>query len=197
MARYTNLRAVVIPRVAGLRYARVEQRINRTITQRIRGLLLSQGYGRPGVSVWTEQQITLNDQGVLSLWYDVYAYPERAAHGLTVRTSFNFSLLTGRLYRLSDLFLPTSDYIARLSAIIKQQIEQQGIPLIKEFQQISPNESFFMTREELVIYFQTYQYTPYYVGIPEFRIPYTEIAGLLSPQGPAYRFLPGQPANNQ
>jgi hypothetical protein len=127
---------------------------------------------------------------VFSLWYDVYSYQELAAHGLTVRNSMNFNLLTGRMYRLADLFKPSSDYIGVLSNIIKQQIEQQGIPLIKEFQQIRPNEGFYMTREALVIYFQTYEYTPYYVGIPEFRVPYQTLADILAQQGPAYRFLP-------
>lgn len=190
MASYSNVRAIPIPRLYGLRSSRAANRINRDLVMRVRRLLRQQNYGKANVGIWTEQSITLNDQGVFSLWYDVYSYQDKAAHGLTMRTSVTYNLLTGRAYQLADLFRPNSEYIQRLSAIIKQQIADAELPLINEFQQISRNEGFYMTREELVIYFQAYQYTPGYVGIPEFKIPYTAIADILAPSGPAYRFLP-------
>lgn len=191
MAKYSQVRAIPIPRLYGLP-TRVSDRINSQLVQMVRRLLKEQNYGRQGVGIWTEQNITLNDMGVFSLWYDVYAYQDRAAHGLTIRDSATYDMLTGRAYQLANLFAPNSNYIQRLSAIIKQQIAEAELPLIKEFQQISPNEGFYMTRDDLVIYFQTYQYTPYFVGIPEFRIPYQSIADILSKDGPAWRFVEQQ-----
>ncbi|MGI6357182.1 MAG: RsiV family protein [Bacillota bacterium] len=188
MATQTDVRAIPIPRVYGLP-SRVARRINLHLVRMVTGLLRQQGYGRPQVSIWPEEEITLNEQAVFSLWYDVYAYPNRAAHGLTVRRSATYSLLTGRPYSLASLFSRGSNYIERLSDIIRQQIVTRQIPLIADFKQVSPNEGFFMTRDELVIYFQIYQYTPYAIGIPEFHIPYGEIADILAPDGPAYRFL--------
>ena len=90
---------------------------------------------------------------------------------------------------LSDLFQPGSDYIERISAMIKEQIEQQEIPLLRPFERIGPNEGYYLESENLVIYFQTYDYTPYYIGIPEFRIPYTAIADILAPNSPVRRIM--------
>ncbi len=185
----SNLQALMLPRVQGLANRRVQKRINRVIQLQLREVLRQLNYGRPDVNVYPAFTNTANENGVSSSYTDIYGYQQRAAHGLTIRRSFTFNLATGRLYQLSDLFQPGSDYIERISAMIKEQIEQQEIPLLRPFERIRPNEGYYLESENLVVYFQTYDYTPYYIGIPEFRIPYTAIADILAPNSPVRRIM--------
>lgn len=184
-----NLQALMLPRVQGLPNARVQNRINRVIQTQLRQVLRELNYGRPDVNVYPSFTNTANENGVSSSYTDIYGYQQRAAHGLTIRRSFTFNLANGRLYQLSDLFQPNSDYIERISAIIKEQIAEQDLPLIRPFERISPTQGYYLESQNLVVYFQTYEYTPYYVGIPEFRIPYTAIADILAPNSPIRRIM--------
>ena len=97
---------------------------------------------------------------------------------------------TGRNYLLSQLFKPGVDYITPISNEIKRQIKERDIPLIAEFTAIAPNQTYFLHEDNLVIYFAIYEYTPYYVGIPEFPIPIVSLRDLIGPTSPLYRFLP-------
>lgn len=184
-----NLQALMLPRVQGLANQRVQQRINRTIQAQLRPILKELGYGQPDVNVYPSFTNTVNENGVSSSYTDIYGYRQRAAHGLTLRQSFTFNLIRGRLYQLSDLFQANSDYVARISAIIKEQIEEQELPLVTPFERINPNQGYYLEAENLVIYFQIYEYTPYYVGIPEFRIPYAAIEDTLAPNSPIRRIM--------
>ncbi len=184
-----NLQALMLPRVQGMSNRRVQDRINRVIQNELRQVLRELGYGRNDVNVYPSFTNTANGNGVSSSYTDIYGYPQRAAHGLTIRRSFTFNLTNGRLYQLSDLFAPNSDYIERISSIIKDQIEEQDLPLIRPFERISPNQGYYLEAHDLVIYFQVYEYTPYAVGIPEFRIPYSAIADILAPNSPIQRIV--------
>jgi len=182
-----NLQALMLPRVQGLRNQRVQSRINSVIQAELGRVLRELGYGRSDVNVYPSFTNTTNGNGVSSSYTDIYGYTYGAAHGLTIRRSFTFNLANGRLYQLSDLFAPNSDYIERISNIIKEQIEEQDLPLIRPFERISPNQGYYLEAYDLVIYFQVYEYTPYVIGIPEFRIPYSAIADILAPNSPIRR----------
>ncbi len=179
----------MLPRVQGLPNRRVQTRINRVIQSHLRQVLRELGYGRQDVNVYPSFVNTTNGNGISSSYTDIYGYPQRAAHGLTIRRSFTFNLANGRLYQLSDLFVANSDYIERISGMIKEQIEEQDLPLLRPFERINPNQGYYLEVNDLVIYFQVYEYTPYSVGIPEFRIPYTAIADILTPDSPIRRIM--------
>lgn len=183
-----NLQALILPRVYDLPQ-RVQSRMNRVIRRQLSAVLRELDYGDAAVNVYPSFANTANENGVTSFYVDIYAYRQRAAHGLTIRSSFTFNLLTGRSYTLSELFRPGSDYLERISALIKQQIAEQKLPLINEFESIRPDQGYYLEADNLVIYFQIYEYTPYYVGIPEFHIPYSAIEDLLAPNSPIKRLL--------
>ncbi|NLY54710.1 MAG: DUF3298 domain-containing protein [Firmicutes bacterium] len=182
-----NLQALMLPRVQGLPRRRVQDHINRVIQRQLREALRQLNYGRRDVNVYPSFTNSVNENGVSSSYTDIYGYQQGAAHGLTLRRSFTFNLATGRLYQLSDLFQPGSNYIERINNIIKEQIEEQELPLIRTFESISPNQGYYLEYGNLVIYFQIYEYTPYSVGIPEFRIPYADLTDILAPNSPISR----------
>jgi len=164
--------------------------MNALLRRKVRALLRQQGYQQKDVFVWGTNSTELNSNGILSIVMDIYAYRRHAAHGLTLRDSATMNVLTGHNYPLSELFCAGCNYITPLSEEIKRQIKERDIPLIAEFSQIKPNQSYFLRDDYLVIYFATYEYTPYYVGIPEFPIPIASLRPLIDEKSPLYRFLP-------
>jgi len=64
--------------------------------------------------------------------------------------------------------------------------------MINEFRGITVNQDYYLTPKNLVIYFQQYEYTPGYVGIPEFEIPYRTIINYINEEGPIGRLMSGR-----
>ncbi|MDD4767808.1 MAG: RsiV family protein [Desulfotomaculaceae bacterium] len=134
-------------------------------------------------------EVELNDRGILSVKFNVYTFRIHAANGLDEQRSLTFNLETGKVYRLYDLFKRHSNYKSVLTRMIQEQIEDRDIPLVKEFDGIDDYEEFYLTENALVIYFQEIEFTPHYIGIPEFPIPYSQIKNLVREDGPIARFI--------
>ena len=84
-------------------------------------------------------EIKNNQRDILSLTLSNYAYPDRAAHGMTYLEALTFNVITGKQYQLKDLFKPGSNYIEIISRIIKEQIKKRDLPVINEFREIKPD----------------------------------------------------------
>lgn len=179
------------PKVSGLADRGVQQRINLAILERVYALIREQGYVQdPTKEMTGGYAVKLNDKCVLSLYFTNYAYAQGAAHGLTIANTLNVDLATGRIYELKDLFRENSGWRMRISEAIKKQIKERDISLIADFKTIEPgHKDWFMTPTDLVVFFQAYEYTPYVYGLPEFPIPYAELADIANPHGPMERFI--------
>lgn len=180
------------PQVVGLRNGFVRRMINNSILNAVYDLIRMQGYVQdPTKSLTGVYHIKLHQSGLLSLLYENYGYAQGAAHGITYQSSQTFNLEDGTEYQLADLFKPGSDYIGRLSDIIKREFKERDIPMITEFQSIGENQPFYLTDQAVVVYFQLYEYTPYVYGFPTFEIPFKEMMDIIDPNGPIGRFLSG------
>ncbi len=185
---------IVYPQVAGLPDMEVQEQINRAIEGTVYALIAEQRVWPDSVGLKIAEMIgtyviEVNKNGILSIRFENYMYPEMAAHGTTMVKSITVDLKTGQIYTLRDLFRPGTDYIMVLNKLISQQFKEQGIPMIKEFDGITIQQEFYLTPTDLVIYFQAYEYTPGYVGIPEFKIPYRTIINYINEEGPIGRIL--------
>lgn len=141
----------------------------------------------PGTSVIQAQSsylTTVNKNRVLSLKFEDYFYPEMAAHGVTGVSSITVNLQNGHVYRFDELFRPNSNYPSVLNALIQAQIAARQIPMLKPFEGVSDDETYYLTPDSLVIYYPPYVYTPGYVGVLEFTIPYNQIMEIIAPRGP-------------
>ena len=56
--------------------------------------------------------------------------------------------------------------------------------MLTPFATISPDQTYYLTPDGIVVYFQSGEYTPEYYGSPEFLIPFSDITDLLAPQSP-------------
>ena len=79
----------------------------------------------------------------------------------------------------------------RLSAVIRDQIEQDAWPLISQskdlYHGISAKQPFSLTEDSLELYFTPYEIAPYAAGFPTFAIPYDSIGDLIDTSGALWR----------
>lgn len=163
---------VCYPQVVKLTNQNFARRMNRTIARETQKLINEHVGDSPstiqGMLGWYE--IKNNQREVLSLSLANNAYHYQAAHPMTFMKSLTFDLKQQKRCDLKDLFKQGSDYVKRLSEIIKVQIKQRDIQLISDFTAIRPDQDFYIADKTLVIYFALYEITPYVFGFPMFPI---------------------------
>ena len=125
---------------------------------------------------------------MLSLSLIVYSF-SGGAHGITVIKSLSFDVMSGKKYEIGDLFRRNSNYIMRLSDIIKEQIAQRKIPLLNPFISIVPDQDFYIADKCLVVYFQLYELTAYVYGFTYFPNSVYEIQNIIDENGPLGKML--------
>ena len=177
---------IYYPAIVGLSNQTVQQEINRTIANEVQQLINQQL--DPQQISETEMtgsyEIKTNERNVLSLSLSNYAYVNFSAHGFTVIKSLTFDVQTGKVYTLQELFKPGSNYVQVLSDIIKEQLSTLDIPLLDGFNEIRPDQDYYIADKALVIYFQLYEITPYYVGFPAFPISVFQIQDIINEASP-------------
>ncbi len=178
---------VYYPRITGLQNRHVQEGINQTIVQLMQ-FLVQQQHEQQGASSFDEMigtfEIKTNERHVLSLTLTNYAIAYHYAHGLTLTKSLTFDTQTGKSYTLRDLFKPGSNYTSVLSKNVQKQIKERDIQLLEEFPGISPDQDFYIADKALVLYFQAYEITPGYVGLPMFPISVYQLQDIVDENSP-------------
>ncbi|KAB7704238.1 DUF3298 domain-containing protein [Bacillus aerolatus] len=182
-------KTVFYPKVTGMQNQGLERSINRTIAYQTQQLINQQAGDMPTtvVQMIGSYEIKNNQRQVLSLSLSNYTYHDHAAHGMTYIKSLTFDLQKGKLCELKDLFKPGSDYVKRLSNLIRTQIKQRDIQLLNGFTDIRPDQDFYIADKALVIYFQLYEITPYVFGFPMFPISVFDLQDIIDENGPLGR----------
>ncbi|HEY8465049.1 MAG TPA: DUF3298 domain-containing protein [Bacillota bacterium] len=178
-----KLTETTYPRVANLPKA-IRHKVNCLIREAAAAAVPQYDPGTTVIEAWSSYKTTTNQNGILSLRFEVYFYPELAAHGVTGISSITLNLLTGHPYCLGELFRRGSNYQMYVNRIIQDQIVAGQIPLLKPFDGISPTENYYLTPDSLVIYYLPSVYTSSAYGVLEFVIPYPQITALIDPSGP-------------
>lgn len=173
------------PQVSCLANSDAQEIINRTIMENVYELIQKQ---RPFEEMNGTYELKNNDKGVLSLTLINYAFAG-GAHGNTIVKALNFDVETGHVYTLSELFKPDSDYVQRISEIVKAEIKARDMPTLGDFTEIDPNQDFYIADRSLVIFFQLYEITPYFVGIPYFPISIYALEDIINEKGPLQRMF--------
>lgn len=180
---------VYYPQVFNMKDQSMESFINQSIVQETQALINKQTAAAPTaiIEMIGTFEVKNNQRNVLSFTFSNYAYPDKAAHGMTYINALTFDLETGQKCTLSQLFKPGSDYIEKLSALIKMQIDERSIPLIHEFSGIQPDQPIYIADKTIVIFFQLYELAPYAYGFPMFPISVYEIQDIIKENGPLGR----------
>lgn len=166
--------------------------INNAITDEV-SKLFKQQVLLPEVSDFNEiygrYEITVNKNNIISILFSLYTYINKAAHGFTAYSSVTANTNTGQIYSFSDLFNSKIYYVGFLNELAKQYIKDNNIPLINAYNGITPNQQYYLTEDSLVLYYQVYEYTPYYYGLFKIEIPSEKIKNLLGPLSPINRLI--------
>ena len=196
--RYTLLKLKHSPNVDYLvYYPQIEENENSTvqgfINYRLRKLSNLKKISRDEVldyNLYGNFQILFFNKDLLVLEIDTYTYPFGAAHGGTIRSTPNINLITGEFYSLNDLFKGGIYWSNELNKIIDNMIKTNpNYESVYEgaFKGINENQSFYVDKDNLYIYFIPYEIAPYSSGFVTFKIPFKEIAPLINTNGSFYK----------
>src|SRR5690625_3777898 len=178
---------IYYPQIIRMENVAVQKKMNQTILQ-LAQYLIKQQHIQQDVEDFIEvigtYEIKTNERNVLSLSLSNYAYAPMHANGLTLMKSLTFDIQTGRVYQLQDLFKQGSNYKELLAKIVQKQIKERDIPLINDFPGILPNQDFYIADKSLVLYYQMYQMTPHYIGLPMFPISVFKLQEVIDENGP-------------
>lgn len=98
------------------------------------------------------------------------------AHGDTVRSSQNINLGGCTSIALGQLISCPTDYISYILSAVDSQIKKEPDIYFHNYAELAlknfNKNSFYLTDEGIVIYYQQYDIAPYSSGIREFFIPY-------------------------
>lgn len=166
----------------------VQDKINEVIKEEVYKQIPPEGCEAYG-EIFAKYEVPSNKKAVLSINLQFYTIRKLAANGINRQKSINVDLETGKFYELYEQFKPGSNYKIFLNKMIKEQIKEQDLHLIKEFVSITDDEDYYLTKNSLVIYFQELEYTIHAEGIPEFVIPYRIIRNLISDDSLIARFI--------
>ncbi|HGM3506648.1 TPA: DUF3298 and DUF4163 domain-containing protein [Clostridioides difficile] len=131
-------------------------------------------------------ELKKNTDSALSIKVRYYTY-SGGAHGFYQDIAYNVDMRTGKFLELMDLFKDNTKYKEVIDEEIKRQIaelekkDEENIG-IYNFKGIKENQNFYLQDENLVIYFDLYDITPYAAGIPEFSIDKKLISSMLKPE---------------
>lgn len=183
---------IAYPIVKGLGNEKVEKKINGEIADKVGELFRTQVL-LPEVIAFNEingfYEITLNEKGILSILFGLYTYVEHAAHGFTKYSSLTINLENGKVYKFEGLFNSKVYYEGAINQLANKYIKENDVPLLTEYKGVTPDQEFYLTPDELVIYYQVYEYTPYAYGLFKIPISYTDIRNLLGPLSPIQKLL--------
>ncbi|HEY4599958.1 MAG TPA: DUF3298 domain-containing protein [Cerasibacillus sp.] len=183
---------IYYPQIIHLQNITAQQTMNQKIYQQVQNLRREQ-YESQQAGLFQEMlgqyEVKTNERNVLSLSLTNYAYAPYHAHGLTLMKSLTFDVKTGKSYQLHELFKPNSHYQDVLKKIVERQIKERNLDTFDEPITISSKQDFYLADKALVIYFQLYEITPYYVGFPMFPISIYEIQDIIREDGPLGKML--------
>lgn len=166
------------PQIQGLPKAEVQDKFNQAIREEVEGFAAK--LNMPDHSGKVSYKTEYNDHYLLSVTLTELFYVKHQAHPMTYLRAFTINTKTGEFYRLKDIFTQGTGYAEKLNLLIGQQIAEHQIPLLKPFKGIDDNQEFYLSADGLVVYYQLYEYTPYFYGFPKFTIPYEQISDLMS-----------------
>lgn len=117
--------------------------------------------------------VTYNQDGVISLVMSQYS-DTGGAHGMTNREAFTFSLKDGKRLLLGDLFGANPNYKKELNAKLNKLVKAEE-SYLGGFNGLNTEKYFYLKDDQVVLFFQLYEYTAYAAGFPEYPFTFKEL----------------------
>jgi eukaryotic-like serine/threonine-protein kinase len=184
------------PQLEGLSDENVQKNFN----ERVRALVtkdigkFSNDEGEYGVGFSVDHR----SGALLSVVFGVYSEWTGAAHGQYYKFSYHYDLSHNKELKLSDFFLPGVNHLSLLSKLCAKDIAKQkrknGMEDIYEddetaFKALKEDATFYPAATALVFIFDPYQVGSFAEGYYVVSIPYSQLRGIINPNGPLAPFV--------
>lgn len=179
--KYENIK-VAYPKLVDMKDKKAEGKINKQIRDLV-DELVEEGH-QPDSTVDVRFETKVNRNGVYSVVLILFYYIEHAAHPMEIQKALTFSTLNGHNYTFAELFSKKSYYKTRLTRFVKEYVNKENVQLINEIQTVTDEQEYYLTYEDLVLFYQLYEYTPYVYGFLEIPIPYEELRSMAAIDSP-------------
>ena len=170
--------SISYPLVTDLIDKRIEDKINETIKNRIEQYKELCGVGEDlgfEETSTVRYEIPYKSKEKLSIKFYIESQMEDEMSDIIIDT-YTFDLNSAEDLMLSDLF-KNKKYKRKLNSIIKEKFDSLEVKTIKEFESIEEAQGYYLKGNNLVIYFQTLEYT---MEEPlEFEIPLDDLKDIL------------------
>ena len=127
------------------------------------------------INALSEYKINLNENQIISIYIEFSQLI--GLYDITYVNSYNYDIDLNREIKLKDLFKKDEDYIDLINYFILKDIDEY---LYDRFKGISDDNTFYITKEYLVVCFSSYELDKNYSVALEFKIPIDEIENYLS-----------------
>ena len=127
------------------------------------------------INALSEYRINLNENQIISISIEFSQLI--GLYDITYVNSYNYDIDLEKEIKLKDLFKENIDYIDIINFFILKDIDEY---LYDRFKGISDDNTFYITKEYLVICFSSYELDQSYSVALEFKIPIDEIKKYLS-----------------
>ncbi len=172
------------PQLQGLPDQVIQQRLNARL-KRVATDFAAQYKRDAGAQGEVIYEVQRRRGDILSVLFTASAYTG-GAHPLPALMGLTANLRTGEVYRLADLFRQEASWRQTISRLIREEFARrqarEELSLLRPFTEVAPDQDFYLTNDQLVIFFQVYDYTPYADGFPEFDLPLATLQALLIPE---------------
>ena len=176
------------PRLAGF-----NQRLNQLVTKEVdtwRQSFLQNTAPIVSNGSFLEATYTLVSQigDVWSFKFDFHFYSDGAAHPGLYSVTLNYDLGQGRELALADLFLPNANYLETVANYCIAELNKQPGGFVDPWTEgakptLENYRNWNITPEGLLITFDMYQVAPGASGPLQILVPYSELRGLINPEG--------------
>lgn len=176
---------LTVPQVSGMKNKAKQQEMNAyflDIAEQLKKETIEaeEQVGAEGIHASASLTFTpkMNNEQFISLLLDGYMYLG-GAHGDVLKYTFVYDIEQEKELTLADVF-ESSDYTTSLQPMIMDSLKEQGLDstLLVDFSGIRVDQPFYLTKDELVIVFDKYEYTAGVAGAPEIPITKKELPSL-------------------
>lgn len=133
-------------------------------------------------SLTLTQKVTLNRSGIVSIVGECHSYTG-GVHDNLSRIVKNIDTKNGRQITFDDLF-SDDGYISRINSYIEVLSEQKPEKFSELWKNpiVTKEQKFYLTPDNIVVFFDPYKLSYYAKGFIEIEIPYDEITSFLNPE---------------
>ncbi|NLM04803.1 MAG: DUF3298 and DUF4163 domain-containing protein [Clostridiales bacterium] len=172
------------PKIVGLSDNILKRKMNKIIEEEIYKFLIEEGYERDfEKKFFVDYDIKLCTTDILSLAIYIQSYYDGTTNEIISLRGINMDLNDGKTYFLYDLFKDNNEYMLRINEFIKEEIEKNEIPIIIAFETIDKKQDYYLTKDNLVVFFQQCEHTSSTYGLLKFHIPYSLVKDIISKRG--------------